>query len=214
MDATPTDPSVEKPHTTTQHNVEKRTPLDVRQHDVEAERNTQHNVELMPTEIQMPKMGRVKKRIADHFRRKGERFINQAIKQYAVLPDGSIDNELADSLRKELTRRTEVSLYRDVLEPATWTIGSSVILGAAGLQIGKYVEKKHFTPKTAMVAVSGVALGGVLDMYRIKRRFESGLDGALSGALRAVKEARKPRWVKQEDIRSAQAQTPQATPSR
>lgn len=156
------------------------------------------NIYLKSHEIQMPKPQVLERLLGDHFRRKGEKFIRSAIKGYAIFPDGAIDNELADSIRKELTRRIEVSLRRDVLEPTGWAGISGVVMGGSALVISKEIEGKAITPTSLKAAGAGMALGACMDLYRVNRRFNSGLEGALSGALRAVKEARSPYWEKEE----------------
>lgn len=158
--------------------------------------------QLAPEDIRMPDQNPLEKAISAHFRHKGEKFIAKSIKKYAVQEDGSIDNDLADSIRKELTRRTEVSLYRDVLEPSSWIGLSSVVLGGGALVVAKSLKGRALTPATVVATVSGVAMGACMDMYRINRRFESGMNGALSGALRAVREARSPLWAKGEEKRA------------
>ncbi|MBM3618056.1 MAG: hypothetical protein FJX23_05855 [Alphaproteobacteria bacterium] len=158
--------------------------------------------QLSPEDIRMPDQTKVQKAVSAHFRHKGEKFIAKSIKKFAVQEDGSIDNDLADSIRKELTRRTEVSLYRDVLEPTSWIGLSSVVLGGGALMVAKNLKGRALTPATAIATVSGVAMGACMDLYRVNRRFESGMNGALSGALRAVREARSPVWAKGEEKRA------------
>lgn len=158
--------------------------------------------QLAPEDIRMPDQTKLQKAVSAHFRHKGEKFIKSSIKKFAVQEDGSIDNDLADSIRKELTRRTEVSLYRDVLEPSSWIGLSSVVLGGGALVVAKSLKGRTLTPATVIATVSGVAMGACMDMYRINRRFESGMNGALSGALRAVREARSPVWAKGEENRA------------
>lgn len=147
-------------------------------------------VKLAANQIHMPAPGYIERMVSGYFRRKGEQYIRNSIHDYAMTQDGGIDNELADHIRREITKRIEVSLSRDVLEPTGWVGISGVVLGGGALVINKEIEGKVFTRTGIMAAAASVALGACLDLFRVTRRFQAGMDGALRGALRAAKEDR------------------------
>lgn len=157
-------------------------------------KNDLKNIQLSPEEIQMPEAGMLEKMLGNYFRKVAQKRISKEIKEHAILPDGSIDNELADDIRRMLTLRGEVSLHRDVLEPTAWAALSGLFLGAGAVAITTRVEGKEVTNKSAMAVVASTALGAALDVYRVKRRFNAGLNGALSGTLQGMRDKRNPHW--------------------
>lgn len=144
-------------------------------------------------EIKLPEKSLVEKLLGKHFRNRADRFINKSIKEYATHPDGRVDDDLADYIRKKLTQRTEVSMQRDIVEPTSWAVLAGAAGGAAALGISKHVEGKALTQKSVMAVVASTTVGAVFDLYRINRRFDSAMKGALTGALRAVQEERGPK---------------------
>lgn len=156
--------------------------------------NTERNVRLSPDQIKTPRAGFLERALGGYFRKRADQYIKHSIREFAITPDGGIDNELADQIRKRLTLRAEVSLHRDVVEPVGWAAISGAAVGVGALAISKEVEGKALTRGSAFAAVASTGLGAALDLYRVKRRFDSGLHGALSGAISDVKEQRNPRW--------------------
>jgi hypothetical protein len=142
--------------------------------------------------IKMPKQSHVERVLGGHYRKRAEKFITEKIKEHAVDEDGKIDNELADYIRKKLTQRTEVSMQRDVVEPTGWAFASGVVSGTAAMAISKKIEGRALTKTSAFATVAGTAVGVVLDLYRMNRRFDSAMRGTLAGALRAMQEERSP----------------------
>lgn len=142
--------------------------------------------------IELPKPGFVERLTGKHFRKRAEDFITDSIKEHAAMEDGRVDDELADYIRKKLTQRAEVSMQRDVVEPSGWAILSGAATGAAAVTISKRMEGRAVTRNSVMATVAGTAVGAVLDLYRINRRFDCAMQGALSGALRAMQEERSP----------------------
>lgn len=164
----------------------------------DTQENTERNVRFTPEQIVMPKPSMLERALGGFFRNRAESYIRRSIRDHAMTPDGSIDNELADEIRKRLTLRGEVSLHRDVVEPLGWAAFSGMAAGIGAVAIHNKVEDKPITTTSAMTVAATTALGAALDIYRVKRRFDSGLDGALSGALQAVKDERNPHWDKSE----------------
>lgn len=143
-------------------------------------------------EIKTPKASLVERLVGKQFRARTEHFITDSIKQYAVHEDGTVDDDLADYIRRQLTQRCEVSMQRDVTEPAGWAFMGGLATGAGAIAISKHVEGKALTKGSVMAAVTSTCIGAALDLYRINRRFDCALKGALAGALRAKQEERHP----------------------
>lgn len=143
-------------------------------------------------EIRMPKQSMVERLVGKHFRNRTESFIKSSIKEFAVTPEGAIDDDLADYIRRQLTQRCEVSMQRDVTEPAGWAFLGGLATAGAAISISKHIEGRALTKGSVMAAVSSTAIGAALDLYRINRRFDCALQGALGGALRAKQEERCP----------------------
>ena len=175
--------------------------------------NTERNVRLSPDQIKTPKAGFLERALGGYFRKRADQYIKHSIREFAITPDGGIDNELADQIRKRLTLRAEVSLHRDVVEPVGWAAISGAAVGVGALAISKEVEGKALTRGSAFAAGASTALGAALDLYRVKRRFDSGLHGALSGAISDVKERRNPRWDRSEAEAPGQQVTPSPSPT-
>lgn len=143
-------------------------------------------------QIKMPKPGFAERLMGNHYRKRGEAFISASIREHATFPDGRVDNELADYVRKKLTQRVEVSMQRDVIEPASWPLIAGLVTGAAAVAIGRQFHEKPVTKTAVMATVTATGVGAVLDWYRMTRRFDSAMRGALKGALEAMKEERSP----------------------
>lgn len=143
-------------------------------------------------QIKIPKPGHVERLIGNYYRKRGENFISAAIREHAMFTDGRVDNELADYVRKKLTQRVEVSMQRDVVEPASWPLIAGLVTGVAAVAIGRQFHEKPVTKTAVMATVTATGVGAVLDWYRMNRRFDSAMRGALKGALEAMKEERSP----------------------
>lgn len=148
--------------------------------------------ELEWDEITMPKPSVIERIAGNHFRKRTEQFITDSIKEYAVTKSGHVDDDMADYIRRQLTQRCEVSMQRDLVEPTGWALLGGLATGGAALSISKHIEGKALTRGSAMAAVSSTCIGAALDIYRVNRRFDCALKGALAGALRAKIEERCP----------------------
>jgi hypothetical protein len=143
-------------------------------------------------EIPVPRPSAVERLVGKAFRARTEKFITESIRQYAVMEDGTVDDDLADYIRRQLTQRCEVSMQRDVVEPSAWAFMGGLATGGAAIAISKHVEGRALTKGSVMAAVTSTAIGAALDLYRVNRRFDCALRGALAGALRAKVEERGP----------------------
>lgn len=125
----------------------------------------------------------IRQRIDNYLDRKAEKFILASVERYA-----QDDVALANRIRWELTRRSELGKRLDIHEPIRWTAvqtGLSFVMGAA---IKAFTDKKFSGPALWTLAISTVLMNSI-QLARLLPRYQQGLDGALDTAISMHKKA-------------------------
>lgn len=145
-----------------------------------------------------------------------ERETEKYIKRYATDENGVVNEELAQRVRFEVLRRSEMGREIDVLEPGRWTL-YSFALGLLSGTAAKAVENrttapgslKGFLRATTIAGVaSGLLTGGrILSFARFKSGLYAGAQTAIasyekemaslhdmSGSGASLNEEREPSW--------------------
>lgn len=118
-----------------------------------------------------------------------EREAEKYVQRYAVAEDGHINEKLAERIRFEVLRRSEMGREIDVLEPGRWTLysfGLGLVAGTAA----KAVEQRNAAPAALMrffraTAIAGFATsvlagGRILSFARFKAGLYAGAQTALA----------------------------------
>lgn len=120
--------------------------------------------------------------------------IDTYISRYATREDGSHDDMLAERIRYEVTRRSQMGREIDVLEPGRWTIYSALLGsfagGAAKLGSDRFLAGKPIVGETTRMALIGSAIasffgalvmgGRILSFARFKAGLYAGAQTAIT----------------------------------
>lgn len=92
-----------------------------------------------------------------------EKVTHKFVDRYAKRNDGTMDEDLANRIRYEITRRSEMGRELDVFEPGRWAIYSSILGalsgGAAKLLHDKTIANKEVNQPAVKSALIGTAFG-------------------------------------------------------
>lgn len=118
-----------------------------------------------------------------------ERETEKYVQRYAMGKDGRLNEELAERIRFEVLRRSEMGREIDVLEPGRWTV-FSFLLGLGTGTAAKAVEQRNAAPPalkgflraTAIAGFAASALTGgrILSFARFKAGLYAGAQTALA----------------------------------
>jgi DNA topoisomerase VI subunit B len=126
--------------------------------------------------------------------RLAEKRIDQFIAAYATDANGNVDALLAESIRREVTRRSTMGREMDVFEPIRWTFASFVLSTAGALGLKALMGDKLNVDVAKTVAAS-TALSSGIGLLRLQSRFEAGLQGGLETAFAMVEMQRAQQQV-------------------
>ena len=111
-----------------------------------------------------------------------EKRIRQYTEQYAIKPDGSKDERLADHIKLELERRSAMGKELDIYEPIRWTVAQTALSVAAGVGI-KHFTAAPVTRPALQLLTATTAIAAAIQAVRFYPRFDAGLKGGAQVAL-------------------------------
>ena len=144
-----------------------------------------------------PVLGRM---LEPYFKRKAEKFYEQALcdyPEYFLQPDGTINEPNLTFFRKKITQDVAMSIYRDGQEIAGY-IGIASATGlAVGLAehrivstvnkiFGRQKSESSIAKNTAVAVGLSTLVGSLLEAIRIPRKFNARLRGMLDGSLEVL----------------------------
>lgn len=122
-----------------------------------------------------------------------DREAEKYVQRYATCEDGAVNEELAERIRFEVLRRSEMGREIDVLEPLRWT-AYSFGLGLFSGTAAKAVEQRKTSPVALKGFLRATAIGGFASAALMGgrilsfARFKSGLYAGAQTALASYKQ--------------------------